>query len=173
MSFSIAATISRLLAPRHELSCSWLLWRRLTAKLRERGRGESRESGAFLLGYVEPDGAARIVDFVLYDDLDPHSLDTGIVRFDGKQFGRLWAICRARKLTVVADVHVHPGGSGQSDSDRAYPMVSQAGHLALILPHFAQAPIPREEIGIYRYRGGGAWHSVPRHQRRAFFSIGF
>jgi hypothetical protein len=172
MSFSIAATISRWLAPRRELSCSWLLWHRLTARLRERGRYASRESGAFLLGRFEPGGAARIVDFVLYDDLDPHSLDTGIIRFDGKHFGKLWAICRERNLTVVADVHVHPGGSGQSPSDRAYPMVSQAGHLALILPHFARAPIPREDIGIYRYLGGGEWHSVPTAHRGRFFNIG-
>ena len=38
MNFSIAATTSRLLAPRHELSCSWLLWVCLIARLRERGR---------------------------------------------------------------------------------------------------------------------------------------
>ena len=96
MSFSIAATISRLLAPRHKLSCSWFLWGRLIARLCERGRGETRESGAFLLGFQKPGQPARIVDFVLYDDLDPHSLDTGIIRFDGKYFGKLWAICRAR-----------------------------------------------------------------------------
>jgi hypothetical protein len=172
MNFSIAAIINRLLAPQHELSCSWFLWRRLTARLRERGRGEGRESGAFLLGYTDTSGAARILDFVLYDDLDPHSLDTGIVRFDGKYFGRLWAICRERGLTIVADVHVHPGDSGQSSSDRTYPMVSQAGHIALILPHFARKPIPHDEIGIYRYLGGGAWQTVPRVQRSQFFNIG-
>jgi hypothetical protein len=173
MSFSIAATINRWLAPQHELSCSWFLWRRLTARLRERGRGESRESGAFLLGHVEPSGAARISYFVLYDDLDPKSLNTGIVRFDGKYFGRLWAMCRERGLTVVADVHVHPGDSGQSNSDQAYPMVSQAGHIALILPRFARKPIPHDDIGIYRYLGGGEWHTVPRVRRRTFFNIGF
>src|SRR5438045_3099480 len=108
MSFSIAAIINRLLAPRHELSCSWLLWRRLIGQLRERGQKETRESGAFLLGFQKPGQAARIEDFVLYDNLDPHSLDTGIIHFDGKHFGKLWAICRARGLTVVADVHVHP-----------------------------------------------------------------
>ena len=43
MNFSIAAIICRLLAPRHELSCSWWLWRRLLAKLRERGRCDARE----------------------------------------------------------------------------------------------------------------------------------
>ncbi|NPV24518.1 hypothetical protein [Bradyrhizobium aeschynomenes] len=172
MSFSIAAIISRLFAPRHELSCSWLLWQRLTARLRERGRNESRESGAFLLGIQEPGQPARILDFILYDDLDPHSLDTGIVRFDGRYFGKLWSICRERGLTIVADVHVHPGGSAQSASDKAHPMVTQAGHLALILPQFARAPLRREEIGIYRYLGNQTWHTVPRTQRRAFFHIG-
>jgi hypothetical protein len=56
--------------------------------VRERGRNASRESGAFLLGHRK-DGRARIVDFILYDDLDPHALDTGIVRFDGRHFGAL------------------------------------------------------------------------------------
>jgi hypothetical protein len=172
MSFSIAVIINRLFAPRHELSCSWLLWRRLIGKLRERGQDETRESGAFLLGFQKPGRAGRIVDFVLYDDLDPHSLDTGIIRFDGKHFGKLWAICRARGLTIVADVHVHPGGSTQSASDKADPMVTQAGHLALILPDFARPPVPREDIGIYRYLGNQAWHTVPRMQRRVFFHIG-
>jgi hypothetical protein len=172
MNFSIAATIRHLLSPQHELSCSWFLWRRLTADLRQRGRNATRESGAFLLGR-QPDGEpARIVDFVLYDDLDPHSLDTGIVRFDGKSFGKLWALCRARGLTVVADIHVHPGGSGQSASDKAHPMITQSGHLALILPDFARTPILRDRIGIYRYLGNQAWQTVPGAERRAFFHIG-
>ena len=83
MNFSIAQIIARLWAPRHEISCSWFLWQRLCAKLRERGRNASRESGAFLFGY-RAYGRARIVDFILYDDLDPDALDTGIVHFDGQ-----------------------------------------------------------------------------------------
>ena len=85
--------------------------------------------------------------------LDPHALDSGIVRLDGRYFSDLWAICKSRGLTVVADVHVHPGGSGQSDSDRAHPMICQAGHIALILPRFATGAQPRRGIGIYRYLG--------------------
>ncbi|MEA2896565.1 MAG: hypothetical protein QOJ84_2180 [Bradyrhizobium sp.] len=171
MNFSIAQIIRRLLAPRHELSCSWFLWRNLTAKLRERGRACSRESGAFLLGYRQ-DGRARIVDFVLYDDLDLHALDTGIVRFDGRHFGALWDICKRRGLSVVADIHVHPAGSGQSQSDCAHPMISRAGHLALILPDFARPPIRTERIGVYRYLGDKRWHTVPANARSAFLHIG-
>jgi hypothetical protein len=171
MNFSIAEITRRLLAPRHELSCSWWLWRRLLTGLRVRGRG-IRESGAFLLGSRDASGRRRIVDFVLYDDLDPHALDTGIVRLDGRHFGKLWDLCKARELTVVADVHTHPGGAQQSGSDRAHPIIARAGHLALIVPNFAGQPVKRETLGIYRYGGGGQWKAVPAARRREFFHIG-
>ena len=171
MTFSIAEITRRLFAPRHELSCSWFLWRRLLSGLRKRGYNRSRESGAFLLGYRR-NGRARIVDFILYDDLDPHCLETGIVHFNGCYFSDLWALCKARGLSVVADIHVHPGGAGQSESDRMHPMISRAGHIALILPHFAATPLWRSDIGIYRYQGSKEWWTVPPLARWAFFHIG-
>lgn len=159
MTFSALETTRRLLSPEHELSCSWLLWRRLLAALRARGRGE-RESGAFLLGHRDA-GRSRISVFVLYDDLDPHCLDTGIVHFDGRHFGRLWDLCKATGLTVVADVHTHPGGAWQSGSDRAHPMIACAGHLALIVPRFATPPVRLRDVGLYRYLGAKHWETVP------------
>lgn len=171
MNFSLAQTIFRLLAPRHELSCSWLTWRRLLRDLRARGSGV-RESGAFLLGRTDRDGRRRIVDYLLYDTLDPHALDTGIVRLDGSHFGKLWDLCVQRNLMVIADVHTHPAGSGQSPSDRTHPIIAKAGHIALIIPNFAAAPVDRTAVGIYRYGGGGRWQTVPPRERGRFFSIG-
>ena len=87
MNFSIAQTMRRLFAPRHELSCSLVS---VAAALREAARARPQRAAARAVrscsGY-RTDGRARIVDFVLYDDLDPHALDTGIVRFDGRYFG--------------------------------------------------------------------------------------
>jgi hypothetical protein len=171
MNFSIVAITRRLLAPRHELSCSWWVWRRLLTGLCERGRG-IRESGAFLLGYKDAHERRRIVDFLLYDDLDPHALDTGIVRLDGRYFGRLWDLCKARDFTVVADVHTHPGSADQSGSDRLHPIIARSGHLALIIPHFANPPIPRHVLGIYRYGGGGRWETITSERHHKFFHIG-
>ena len=171
MNFSIVQTIRQLLAPRHELSCSWWLWRRLWRALQGRGQGR-RESGAFLLGYEDGNGRRRIVDFVLYDALDPNCLDTGIIRFDGRFFGQLWEICRQRNLSVVADVHTHPGGSAQSPSDRAHPMIARAGHLALIVPHYATGKPNRVGLGMYRYCGAGRWESVSARSRAPKFFVG-
>jgi hypothetical protein len=170
MNFFTAEITNRLRRRRHELSCSWLVWRRLVAGLRERGRGV-RESGAFLLG-SRKNGHARITGFVLYDDVDPHSLDTGIVHLDGRCFGALWDLCKQRGVTVVADVHTHPAGSGQSPSDQAHPIIARAGHIALIVPHFARAPVRRSDVGLYRYLGSRRWETIAPAKRRAFFRIG-
>lgn len=159
MNFSTLETMRRLISPEYELSCSRFLWRRLLAGLRARGRGV-HESGAFLLGERD-ERRSRITMFVLYDDLDPHCLDTGIVHFDGRYFGRLWDLCTANGLTVVADVHTHPGGAWQSPSDQAHPMIACAGHLALIVPRFAQPPLRLREVGVYRYLGAKRWKTVP------------
>lgn len=170
MNFSILETTRRLLAPEHELSCSWFLWRRLLDRLRERGGGR-RESGAFLLG-ARASSTVRIRDFVLYDDLDPRALDHGYVRLDGRHLGKLWSACESSGHVVVADVHTHPGGCSQSESDQSHPMIACAGHLALIIPRFAEGHVIASDVGIYRYLGAKRWHAVPRSQRRKFFHIG-
>jgi hypothetical protein len=142
-------------APRPSLRIGAPLWCKLLEQLRERGGGV-RESGAFLLGTGSGLGrmATRIV---LYDDLDPDCLNEGYVHFDGRHYGRLWEICGTESLSVVADVHTHPYGAGQSYSDRTHPMISIPGHIALILPTYAQAPIDAADVGVYVYRGRHRW----------------
>lgn len=153
-----------------ELHCPAGLWERLLESLRERGHRGKHESGAFLLGQRDS-LRARIDEFVLYDDLDPQSLDRGIVHFDGRYYGTLWERCRQSGLTVVADVHTHPFGSQQSLSDRAHPMISAAGHIALIMPNFAMGDMRIDEIGMYQYLGAKRWHTVPVGERAEFLKF--
>jgi proteasome lid subunit RPN8/RPN11 len=178
MSYSILPTIralgTSLLAPEHGLSCSTQLWCEGVGELRRRGRGE-RESGAFLLGHRTAVGGRTrrcVARFVYYDDLDPHCLETGIVVFDGAGYGPLWALCRESGLTVVADVHTHPGVARQSDADRRHPMIAKAGHVAVIVPDYAQRETRGPQIGVYEYEGAHRWldYSGPAAER--FLYIG-
>lgn len=152
------------------LSCPKSLWQKLLLALRASGQDFSRESGAFLLGTVV--GRTRCVShFVLYDAIDPCCLDSGIVHFDGRYFGALWDLCRRRNLSVVSDVHTHPAGAWQSASDRNHPMITEAGHVAMILPRFAAAPVEHRAIGMYRYLGGKQWLAVADDDKHRFFRI--
>jgi hypothetical protein len=133
------------------------VWSGGVHELARRTRDGQRESGAFLLGRDEGNGTKRILEFVFYDDIDSHSLDTGIVQFSGAKLPLLWKHCRMRGYGVVADVHVHPAGYWQSASDQADPVMPRIGHIALIIPHFARRGTVPGQIGLYEYLGNGSW----------------
>ena len=141
MSFSISALARAALGKPPRLVCATTIWRDGVDELHRRTRGRI-ESGAFLLGRTIL-GGGRIEQFLFYDDVDPTCFKRGIVEFDGRKLGRVWQICRKTRMTVIGDVHVHPGGYGQSHSDQHNPIIAAVGHLALILPHYgARQPAP-------------------------------
>lgn len=171
MTFSLRTTIRGLVAPEHRLSCSARLWHHGLLELKRRGGGRW-ESGAFLLGYRA--GEHRVITrFAFYDDFDPHCLDTGIVVFDGDGYGPLWDLCRKLGEVVVADVHTHGGAARQSPDDRDNPMIATPGHIALIVPDFAQRAVPMSELGIYEYQGGHRWHDYRGTAAHRFFYRGW
>lgn len=153
MSFFNQGTTSSL--PRPRLTIDVPLWDELLRNMCQRGGGV-RESGAFLLG--TDNGSERVVRrIVLYDDLDPICLNEGYVHFEGHHYGRLWELCAQASLSVVADAHTHPYGPGQSYSDKMHPMVSIPGHMALIVPNYAQGLIRASDVGVYVYHGRYKW----------------
>ncbi len=171
MTFSIRKIIRAFAAPKHRLSCSSSLWKDGLGELRRRTEGR-HESGAFLLGKQEG-GRRRVLRFVFYDDLDPNALETGIVVFDGAGYGPLWQICRETGLSVVADAHTHPGHERQSSSDRDNPMIARPGHIALIVPRFAERVFGPTELGIYEYEGEHRWRDWSGPIAHEFFYVGY
>jgi hypothetical protein len=140
-----------------ELVVPVLLWRQVIRALRDKASGV-RESGAFLLG--ERLGArTQVRSFVLYDELDPHVFESGIIRFASDGYSKLWKVCRERNQRAVADVHAHPGvWVDQSGSDQAYPMIPEEGHMALIVPNFARCRWwTFRGVGVHEYLGRGNW----------------
>jgi hypothetical protein len=170
MTFSIKATIRAWLAPEHRLTCPSRYWREIVAELYRRGQNR-HEAGVFLLG-AERDERRDVRVAVYYDDLDPEAYATGVCVLHGDAFAKLWALCRERKLTVVADAHTHFGTGNQSDADRTNPMVARTGHIAIIVPDFARWPIRRHRLGVYEYRGQHKWIDRSARARR-FFYTGF
>ncbi len=168
---SIRATIRALLAREHRISCSKSFWFQLLNELQQRGEGW-HEAGAFLLGKK---GSQRleITERVFYDDLDPSAYNSGVCILHGDAFAKLWKICRERGLSVVADIHTHPGAAVQSYSDRTNPMVATPGHVAIIVPNFARFPTEDNGLGIYEYRGGHEWINFSGPLTRRYFYVGF
>jgi len=155
MAFSLPTLLRAAVGRPPRLVCGPRIWNQGVDELKRRAAGR-RESGAFLLGTTNG-RTRRIHQFLYYYDVDPHCFDSGIVEFDGNRFGMVWTKCRTLKMTVVADVHVHPGHYGQSGTDRHNPMIPEVGHLALILPDYAARQRLPGKIGVYEYLGARQW----------------
>jgi len=137
------------------LKISVFVWLKLMYQLKKRGK-ESRESGAFLLAKND---SQRITSFICFDDLDPDCL-TGGIEFSHRGYQKLWSFLKGKNLRVIADVHTHPSNwTGQSIYDKMNPTISNVGHVALIVPHFAKV-VPQflEGVGIYEYLGEHQWN---------------
>jgi proteasome lid subunit RPN8/RPN11 len=146
------------------------MWNQILAELAQRGEG-CHEAGVFLLG-VERGGRREVQDVVFYDDLDPEAYATGVCVLHGDAFAKLWATCRKKKMTVVADAHTHPGEAFQSSSDKANPMVARPGHIAIIIPNYARQPIRPRQIRIYEYCGQHEWIDRSPAKAPGFFYAG-
>lgn len=150
MNFFKAVTTS---APLLESSAQ--LWAELIEHLRLQGGGV-RESGAFLLGR-KTDSGRVMTHFLPYEQLQTDALHDDYVSLTAASFARLWDLCRTEGLSVVADMHTHRLGVGQSRSDRANPMVAITGHIAFIVPRFAQGKVRLQDLGMYVYEGNHKW----------------
>jgi proteasome lid subunit RPN8/RPN11 len=139
-----------------KLIMSEVFWHSLILSLKERGDGK-RESGAFILS---DDIEAK--EFLLYDDLDPRCLETGAIHFKGSGYVKLWDYCLKAKLRVIADVHTHPyKWTDQSDIDQSNPMISQRGHIAMIVPFYAARKFQGLlGVGAFEYLGDHNWQRV-------------
>lgn len=141
------------------LKLSSTLYAALIADLAKSGRG-IKEAGAFLLGYA--DGGSRTVTaYLMYDVVAPESSRKhAYVAFTANETARAWEHCYATGLQVVADVHTHPQGPRQSVTDRAHPIVSVAGHVALIVPHFSMRNPRPIDLGVHIFEGSRRWRSL-------------
>lgn len=128
--------------------------------------------------YPEPDRPDLILWWLWSRDradrpiLDPEAYATGVCVLHGNAFANLWARCRNKKMTVVADAHTHPGEAFQSTSDKANPMVARPGHIAIIIPYFAHPPIRSLQLHIYEYCGQHDWIDRSPAKAPGFFHTG-
>jgi proteasome lid subunit RPN8/RPN11 len=155
MTFSIKTITRALLRRSRGIRFRPERWVGLLAELDRRGQ-RRHEAGAFLLG-ARVGELREVQDVVFYDDLDPKAYSSGVCILHAPAFAALWSICRARGLTVVGDVHTHPGGAFQSEADRTNPMVAREGHIAIIVPNYATGRPTNAKLGVFEYRGNHAW----------------
>lgn len=100
-----------------------------------------------------------------------YRLDSGLcVRVDGDELHRLnqWLYEAGEVLAV--QVHTHPAEAYHSDTDDAYPMVTQSGGLSIVLPHFGAHGFSDRGVATYRLTKAG-WQRLRHRAARRLVQV--
>jgi hypothetical protein len=71
----------------------------------------------------------------------------------------------ARRLSVLVQVHTHPGAAFHSPTDDAWPTIEAAGLLSLVVPDFCRSGLwGLPGCYLAKYLGAGQWRELPRDE---------
>lgn len=139
------------------------LWRATWLGLQRRGGG-ARETACVWLG--EQEGEQEVAREVVFLDDLPGTVGRRLQHRTSREAVRI-VIDRARELglTIVGDVHTHPGEwVDLSEVDRVHPIEYRIGLLALVLPTFAKGPPRLKGVGVHEYLGAGEWKTFEEEE---------
>lgn len=61
------------------------------------------------------------------------------------------------RMTLVAQIHSHPGDAYHSDTDDDYAIMTRLGGLSIVVPNFARQDFSLETAVVHRLEPGGSW----------------
>jgi hypothetical protein len=76
------------------------------------------------------------------------------------------------QMTLIAQIHSHPGAAYHSETDDSYPIVTTVGALSLVVPDFARAPFELENCAVYRLFSGRGWVELSTTEAEQLIQIG-
>ncbi len=81
---------------------------------------------------------------------------------EGPELHRLNVWLYREKLTLMAQIHSHPGRAYHSDTDDAYAVATAVGCLSLVVPDFGRRPFDLGDVASYRLDAKARWKSLSR-----------
>ena len=98
--------------------------------------------------------------------------DDGIcVVVDGSELHRINRWLYEQGMTLIAQLHSHPGEAYHSATDDTFPIATAVGSLSLVVPDFARNPFSLERCAVYRLAGDGSWIELSDAETRALIAI--
>lgn len=76
---------------------------------------------------------------------------------DGEELYQINVWLYKNKLTLISQIHSHPGAAYHSDTDDAFPIVAVNGGVSIVIPDFGFGDISVSDWAVYRLIPGNGW----------------
>ncbi len=94
------------------------------------------------------------------------------VRIAADELHRLNVWLYEHKVTLVGQLHSHPGAAYHSETDDEFPIATTAGSLSLVIPDFAVQPFSLDRCAVYRLDAVGRWTALSSTDVAKLLTIG-
>lgn len=140
--------ISKIILP---LPCIDYVYKRL----REAG-SEGVECVALWAGNIKAD------TFEVKNSIIPaqtaYKIEMGLLySVDGEELHRINEWLYRNKMTLISQIHSHPGEAYHSDADDRFPIVAVVGGLSIVIPDFAFGEISLSNWAVFRLFPQKGW----------------
>jgi hypothetical protein len=102
----------------------------------------------------------RVVETVIPAQQGLRSPNGVCVTVDREELFRLNVYLYERGLTLIAQLHSHPGQAYHSETDDTFPIATTAGAFSLVIPDFAVQPFTLNNCATYRLIPGRGWVEI-------------
>jgi proteasome lid subunit RPN8/RPN11 len=82
------------------------------------------------------------------------------VSIGADELHRINVLLYEKKLTLIAQIHSHPGRAYHSSTDDEFAIATAAGCLSLVVPNFGSGAFDLKNIASYRLGSNGKWHKI-------------
>jgi hypothetical protein len=74
-------------------------------------------------------------------------------------------------MTLISQIHSHPGRAYHSETDDAYPIVATVGGISIVVPDFAIKSFAVQDWAVYRLSYDNIWVEQTKHQVQSLINI--
>ncbi|MCU0421654.1 MAG: Mov34/MPN/PAD-1 family protein [Bacteroidia bacterium] len=87
-----------------------------------------------------------------------YNLEGGLLYSVGEEeLHRINVLLYEKQLSLVSQIHTHPGRAYHSETDDAYPILATVGGLSIVVPDFAYGKFELSAWAVYRLKKDTGW----------------
>lgn len=94
-----------------------------------------------------------------------------VVMVDGDELFRMNVWLHENRLTLIAQLHSHPGDAYHSDTDDDYPVMTRTGGLSLVIPDYARDAFSLATAAVYRLTANIGWQHLSEPEVAALIQV--
>ncbi|MCA0049445.1 Mov34/MPN/PAD-1 family protein [Mesorhizobium sp. B283B1A] len=125
-----------------------------------RSVGQQGHEGMALWVGVQQEQHFAVTEAVIPAQRHIRTSDGVCVMVPAEELHRLNVWLYRRGLTLLAQIHSHPGRAYHSTTDDAYAIATTVGCLSLVVPNFARDPFDLARVAAYRLDAEANWNEV-------------